>query len=84
MVAQRPNRFWKVVRIRHLEEGVAGVRRQAAEEIRAQHRRDHRAVAATRLAGNAAMTRLGQGAVMVVDPGDNLVAEVGVVLASAG
>src|SRR5256886_13357437 len=50
----------------------------------AQHGRDHRPVSATRLAGDAAMTRLRQRGIAGVDPGDDLVAKVRVVFARAG
>src|SRR2546430_15214865 len=50
----------------------------------AQQGRDHRPVSATRLAGDAAMTRLRQRGIAGVDPGDDLVAKVRVVFARAG
>ena len=84
MVAERANRLRKRLRIGRLEERVASVGRQPAEQVRTQHGRDHRAVSPTRLAGDAAMTRLGQRAIAGVDPGDDLVAKVRVVFARAG
>src|SRR5207245_1071723 len=84
LVAKRSNRLWEEVRVRHLEEGVAGVRRQAAEQIRPQHRCDHGAISATRLAGDAAVTRLRQRSIPGVDPGNDLIAEIRVVVTRAG
>src|SRR5260370_42212422 len=75
VLTESSNRLRKVVRVRHLEEGVAGVGRQTAEEVRPQHWRDHRTVSATRLAGDAAVARLGQRSVATVDTGHDLVAE---------
>ena len=66
---------------RDLEEPAAGVAREAVEEVGSEHRRHGRAVAAARLAGDAAeAVRL----VALVDERDDLVAEVGVVAAAAG
>ena len=66
---------------RDLEEAAAGVAREAAEEVGPEHRRDGRAVAAARLAADAAEpVRL----VALVDERHDLVAEVGVVAAAAG
>src|SRR6185312_15927096 len=58
--------------------------RETAEEIRTQHRRHHRAVAATRLAGNPSVAGFGERSVALVNPRDDLVAEVGVVPARPG
>jgi hypothetical protein len=52
------------------------VRGERAEDVRAQHRHDHRAVAAGRLAGQPAAVALGRGRVARVDELDDLVAEV--------
>ncbi len=60
------------------------MRREAAEEVGAQHRRHHRAVAARRLALDAAVPGFGERAVTPVDPRDELVAEVGVVAPDRG
>ena len=57
------------------------MRGEAAEDIRAEHRRDHRPVAAGGLPGDPAVLGCGQGAVALVHPGDDLVAEIGVILA---
>jgi hypothetical protein len=67
--------------ITRLEERVARVRGEAAEEVRAEHRRDHRPVAAGGLAGDAAVLRNRQGAIALVHPRDDLVAEICVVAA---
>jgi hypothetical protein len=56
---------------------------EAAEEVRPQHRRDHRAEPAAGLARDAAVLRRGQRAVAGVDEGHDLVADVGVVPAGA-
>src|SRR5690349_5077920 len=58
--------------------------RESAEDVGPQHRHDHRAVAAARLAGESAVGGLGQRAVAPVDEGDDLVAEGLAVAARAG
>src|SRR5438094_8800440 len=84
MISKGANGLGESVRITQLEEGVAGMRRQPGEQVRAQHRGHHRAVAATRLTDDAAVTRLWQRAVVTIDPGHDLIAQVGVVLAGTG
>src|SRR5207302_11516474 len=68
VVAERAYRLWKRLRVRHLEERIARVGCQPAEQVRTQHGRDHRAVSPTRLPGDAPMTRLRQRAIASVDP----------------
>src|SRR5918994_6493530 len=65
---------------RDLEEPAAGVARESVEEVGPEHRRDHRSIAAARLAGDAAEA---VRVVAFVDEGHDLVAEVGVVAAAA-
>ena len=82
VVAQRARRRREVARVADLEQRVAGMRREAAEQVGAQQRRDHRAVAAGRLALDAAVpgARAACGKLRV-DVRDELVAEIGVVVA---
>ena len=49
LVAERARGAGELGQVARLEERVAGVRRQPAEEVGPEHRRDHRAVAAARL-----------------------------------
>jgi hypothetical protein len=83
LVPQRACRRAKVRQVAGLEERIAGVRGEAAEQIGAEHRRHHRPVAATRFAGDTAVAGVCERSVALVDPGDDLVAEVGVVAARA-
>src|SRR6185437_8831627 len=76
LVPERARRVAELRQVAELEQRVAGVRRQPAEDVRPQHRYDHRAVAAARLAGQPAMARLGERPVPGVDERDDLVAEV--------
>ena len=84
MVAQRPCRLRELGLVARLEERVSGVGDEPAEQVRAEHRRDHRAVAAAALAGDAAVARIGQRAVRSVDERHDLVTQVGVVPAGPG
>ena len=59
-VAERPRGVAEVGQVAELEERVAGVRGEPAEEVGPEHRRHHRAVAAARLPGDAAVGRAGQ------------------------
>ena len=80
-VAQPPRRDPEERPDRDLEEPAARMAGEALEEIGPEHRRHRRALAAARLAGDAAVAvRL----VALVDERDDLVAEVGVVAAAAG
>ena len=83
LVAQRACGGTEVRQVAGLEKRVARVRGEAAEEVGAQHRRHHRAVAAARLPGDPAVPGVGARAVARVHPGDDLVAEVSVVAARA-
>ena len=67
-----------------LEERIAGMGREAAEEIGPQHRRHHRSVAAARLARDPAVVTAGERAVARVHPRDDLFAEIGVVATCSG
>ena len=64
-------------------EVVPGVRGQRAEQVGAQHRRDHRAEPARGFAHGGAGFTVGDGAVTLVHPRHDLVAQVGVVAAGA-
>ena len=55
--------------------------RQAAEQVRPEHRRDHRPVAAAALAGDPAMLAGRERSEPPVDPGHDLVAQVRVIAA---
>ena len=59
------------------------MRREPAPEVRAEHRRHHGAVAAARLARDAAVLARGHRSVARVHPRHHLIAEVGVVAAGA-
>ena len=59
LVAKGSDRFANVRLVGHLEQGVAGMRGQATEQVGAEHRRDHGAVAAARFAGDAPVLRRG-------------------------
>ncbi len=84
MVAERAGHLGEPLDVRRLVQRVARVAGEAAEEVGAEHGCDHRAEAAARLAGDAAVLGRGQAAVVRVDEGDDLVAEVRVVAAGAG
>ena len=55
LVAQQPRDLRELGQVTGLEQRVAGVRGERAEDVGAQHRHDHRAVAAAGLAGQAAV-----------------------------
>jgi len=59
------------------------MRRETAEQVGPEHRRDHRAVAAARLARDSAVRRACERSVLRVDERDDLVAEIGVVVPDA-
>ena len=84
VVAERSGDLAELGQVAVLEQRVAGMRREPAPEIGAQHRRHHRAVAAARLARDRAVLALGDRPVAAVHPGHDLVAEVGVVVAGRG
>ena len=77
------DRVAELRQVAELEQRVAGVGREPAEHVGPQHRHDHRAVAAARLAGDPAVRRLGERPVARVDERDDLVAEVLAVAAGA-
>ena len=52
---------------------------QGPEDVRSEHRRDHRSETAARLAADRPVLGSGRGSVVLVDVRDHLVAEVGVV-----
>ncbi len=81
VAAQVPGRLAELLDVARLVQRVARVRGQRAEQVRPQHRRDHRAEPAAGLAHDRAVRRAGQRAVPGVDPGHDLVAQVGVVAA---
>src|SRR5439155_16598154 len=54
-----------------------------AEQVRTEHRGDHRSVPAARLPGDAAMLPRRPGPIAAVDPGNDLLAEVGVIATGA-
>jgi hypothetical protein len=83
LVAEHPRRLPELGEVARLEERVTGVRREPAPEIRAQHRHDHRAVAAAGLALDPAMIPVGDRAVTPVDERDDLVAQVRQVVAGS-
>src|SRR5262249_10714942 len=62
-----------------LERRVARVTDDAAEDFAVAHALDHGAIAAARLAGDGAVAPVGQGAERLVDPGNQLVDEIGLV-----
>ena len=84
MLPKRANRPGKFVRITELEERVAGVGGKTAKYVRPQHRGDHRPVTTAGLAHDAAMPGFGHRAVMPVDPGHDLVAQVTVIAPGCG
>ena len=84
VLAQVPDALGELGQVAVLEQGVAGVGRERAEQVGTQHRRDHRAVAAAGLAADRPVPRRVQRPVVPVDPRDDLVADVGVVAAGAG
>src|SRR5207248_749267 len=69
--------------VAQLEERVPGMRGQAAEEVRAQHRRHHRPVAAARLAHDAAVRGRVYGPVLGVHEGHHFRAQIAVIAAGA-
>src|SRR5207249_9538058 len=73
-----------VSRVAELAALISRMRREAAEQVRSQHRRHHRAVAAARLAADPPVRGRGEGRVAGVDERDDLVAEIRVVVADAG
>ena len=83
VVAQRAHRLAELRQVAHLEERVAGVRGQPAEDVGPQHRVDHRAVAAARLAADPAVRGLGHRPVVRVDARHELLDDVRVVAAGA-
>ena len=78
-VAQEPGPPREHRAVAGLEQGIPCVRRESAEQVRPEHRRDHRPVAATRLPGDPPVIALGQGPVATVDERHDLLAQVGVV-----
>ena len=56
-VAQSSRRLGELGLVARFEQGVTGVRREPAEDVGAEHRHDHRAVSAARLAGQAPVRR---------------------------
>src|SRR5207253_11098078 len=80
---QRTSGLTEVRQVAELEERIARVCRQCAEEVGPQHRRDHRAVAATRLARDAAVRRVVERLVARIHERDYLLAEIRVVIADA-
>ena len=60
LVAQRARHLREFGQVARLEERVAGVGGEAAEQVRAQHRGDHGPVAAAALAGDRPVGGLGQ------------------------
>src|ERR671936_2641285 len=83
VVAERPRGVAEVGEVADLEERVARVRRERAEAVGPEHGRDHRAVAAARVAHHPAVRRLGERPVALVDVRDDLVAEVAAVATGA-
>src|SRR5262249_62326106 len=55
LLAERPRADAELGQVARLEERGARVRREPAEDVRAEHRGDHGAIPAARLAGDPAM-----------------------------
>ena len=83
VVAQVARDLGEAVRAAGLEQRVAGVRGEPAEHVGAHHRHHHRAVAAGRLPGQAAVVAVGERRVAVVHERHRLVAQVVLVAAEA-
>src|SRR5580704_662143 len=73
LIAQGAHALRESSRVAKLEEGVSGVRRERAEYVWTQHRRDHRTVAAARLAGHGTVVTMRHGSIASVNPRDDLV-----------
>ena len=83
VVPQVPHGLAELRDVAQLVERVTGVRGQRAEQVRPQHRGDHRAEPAAGLAHDRPVRGRVQRPVVRVHPGHHLVAQVGVVLAGA-
>src|SRR6266568_8849495 len=84
MISQRANRLRETREVGHLEEGIACVCGKAAPQIWSQHGGDHGAIATARFSRDAAMLAPWHGAVVSIDPGDDFVAQIGVVATGGG
>ena len=84
LLAQHPRDLREPRQVAGLEQRVAGVRGERAEDVGAQHRHDHRAVAAAGLAGQAAVIAARGRRVALVDERHDLVAQVVLVAPGAG
>jgi hypothetical protein len=84
LVPQNPCPLGKFGLVADLEEGVAGVGGEGAEQVRAQHRGHHRAVAAAGLAADGTVVAVGDGAIVGVHERHDLLAQVRVVAPGAG
>ena len=74
----------ELVDVGALEQGVPGMRREGAEDLRPHHRHHHRPVATGGLSGDPAVVAVGGGGVALVDERHNFVAQVVLVAARAG
>ena len=76
VVAEAADRDGKLGQVADLEQRVARVRGERAEPVGAQHRHDHRPVAAGGLSGDPPVVAVRRGRVAAVDEGNDLVAQV--------
>ena len=81
VVPQRPRHQTELGEVGVLEQRVARMGRQAAPEVRTEHRRNHGSVPAARLAADRAVFGSGERAMAGIHPRHELVAEIGVVVA---
>src|SRR5215207_1049250 len=76
VVTQRPHDDGKLGQVAELEEGVTAMTGESAEDVRAEHRHDHRAVAPAGLPGERAEIPIGARAKTGVDVADDVIAQV--------